>query len=86
IACEPIFDKVCIALDKKLPFYHLDKVAKLGLEANAISETEAALLTKTEIGRKAVIAVDDFDSSELISNKNDTNYLQKKFKRLLEGT
>ena len=86
IACEPIFDKVCKALDKKLPFYHLDKVAKLGLEANAISDTEATLLINTEIGRKAVIAVDDFDSSELISNKNDTNYLQKKFKRLLEGT
>jgi acyl-CoA dehydrogenase len=71
IACEPIFAKVCISLDNKLPFYHLDKVAELGLAANAISATEAALLIRTEQGRKAIIAVDDFDHSELISNKSD---------------
>ena len=71
IACEPIFTKVCISLDKKLPFYHLDKVAELGLAANAISDNEAALLIKTEQGRKAIIAVDDFDHNELISNKID---------------
>jgi acyl-CoA dehydrogenase len=85
IASEPIFEKICIKLDKKLPFYQLDKVAELGLAANAISEAEATLLIKTEEGRKAIISVDDFDNSELISNKNDTNSLQKKFKRLLEG-
>lgn len=74
ITCESIFAKVCIALDKKFPFYHLDKVAELGLAANAISETEAALLIQTEIGRKAIIAVDDFDNSELISNRiNNSN-------------
>ncbi len=71
IDCEPIFTKVCISLDKKLPFYHLDKVAELGLAANAISDNEAALLIKTEQGRKAIIAVDDFDHNELISNKID---------------
>jgi len=65
IACEPIFTKVCLAVDKKLPFYHLDKVAKLGVAADAISEQEAQLLIKTEQGRKAIIAVDDFDASEL---------------------
>ena len=65
IACEPIFTKVCLAIDKKLPFYHLDKVAKLGLAADAISEQEAQLLIKTEQGRKAIIAVDDFDANEL---------------------
>jgi len=69
IACEPIFAKVCIALDKKLPFYHLDKVAKLGLAINAISDAEANLLIKTEKGRKAIISVDDFEHNELISNK-----------------
>lgn len=69
IACEPIFDKLCQKLDKKLPFYNLDNAAKLGLAAKAISETEAALLIKTEQGRKAIIAVDDFDNDELISNK-----------------
>ena len=71
IACEPIFTKVCIALETELPFYHLDKVAKLGLSVNAISATEAALLIKTEQGRQAIIAVDDFDPNELISNKID---------------
>ncbi len=67
IACEPIFAKICTAIDKKLPFYHLDKVAELGLAANAITEKEAKLLIKTEQGRKAVISVDDFDNSELIA-------------------
>lgn len=65
IACEPVFSKVCIAIDKKLPFYQLDKAAELGLAANAISEKEAQLLIKAERGRKLVISVDDFDSSEL---------------------
>ncbi len=67
IACEPIFTKICIAIDKKLPFYHLDKVAELGIVAKAISEQEAQLLIKTEQARKAIIAVDDFDASELIT-------------------
>ena len=67
ITCEPIFTKICIAIDKKLPFYHLDKVAELGIVANAISEKEAQLLIRTEHARKAIIAVDDFDASELIS-------------------
>lgn len=65
IACEPIFAKICKAIDKKLPFYQLDNAAKLGLEANAITEDEAQLLIKAEQGRKAIISVDDFDSNEL---------------------
>jgi len=65
IACEPIFAKVCIALDKQLPFYDLDNAAALGLAANAITEKEAELLIKAEHGRKAIISVDDFDNSEL---------------------
>ena len=70
IACEPIFAKVCIAIDKKLPFYQLDNAAKLGLAANAITEKEAQLLIKAELGRKAIISVDDFDSSELIASSS----------------
>ena len=65
IACEPIFDKICRELGQRLPFYQLDLVAQKGLEANIISEEEAALLTKTEIARKATIDVDDFDSDYL---------------------
>jgi len=68
IACEPIFAKVCIALDKNLPFYNLDNAAKLGLAANAISEKEAQLLINAEQGRKAIISVDDFESDELIAS------------------
>jgi len=67
IACEPVFTKVCLAIDKKLPFYHLDKAAELGLAANAITAKEAQLLIKAEQGRNAVISVDDFDSKELIA-------------------
>jgi len=65
IACEPIFDKICRELGQRLPFYQLDLVAEKGLAANIISEEEAKLLTATEIARKAVIDVDDFDSDYL---------------------
>ncbi len=65
IACEPIFDKICRELGQRLPFYDLDLVAEKGLAANIISEEEAALLTATEIARKAAINVDDFDSDYL---------------------
>lgn len=67
IHCEPIFEKVCRAIDKKLPFYQLDKAAELGLAAKAITKNEAELLIKAEEGRKWVISVDDFDSTELMS-------------------
>jgi acyl-CoA dehydrogenase len=65
IACEPIFKKVCLAIGEELPFYHLDEVARQGLEAKAINELEAELLCKAELGRKAAIDVDDFDTKEL---------------------
>ena len=65
LACEPIFDKVCQAVDEKLPFYRLDLVAEKGLAADAINEDEAQLLRDTEITRKAAIDVDDFDHDVL---------------------
>ncbi|MBA6265712.1 acyl-CoA dehydrogenase FadE [Colwellia sp. Bg11-12] len=65
IACEPIFKKVCQAISVDLPFYKLDEVAQKGLDANAINKVEAELLCKAELGRKAAIDVDDFDSKEL---------------------
>jgi acyl-CoA dehydrogenase len=70
INCEPIFQKVCDALGKKLPFYHLDQVAAQGLAIDAISNDEAQLLIKAEHGRAWTIAVDDFESQE-IENKNN---------------
>ncbi|XQW86378.1 acyl-CoA dehydrogenase FadE [Thalassotalea piscium] len=69
LACEPIFDKICKGVGEKLPFYRLGEVADRGLAANIITEAEAELLRKTEIERLAVINVDDFDNSELISAK-----------------
>ena len=72
LASEPIYDKVCLALGKKLPFYQLDKVAEQGLKVNAITEQEAELLLKAERGRLAVINVDDFDPHELPANKSLT--------------
>ncbi len=65
IACEPIYKKVCKAINKELPFYNLVQAAKLGLEANAITAKEAQILIKAEEGRKIVISVDDFESNEL---------------------
>jgi len=69
INAEPIFDKVCIAVGKKLPFFRFNEVAEMGLAANAITEAEAQLLIKAEKGRKAAIDVDDFDPIELPANK-----------------
>jgi acyl-CoA dehydrogenase len=65
IACEPLYKKVCSALGHKVPFYHLDNIAKQGLALNVLTKKEAELLTKTEVDRKAIISVDDFSSEEL---------------------
>lgn len=70
INCEPIYEKVCLKLNKKLPFYHLDKVAELGLTNNIISKGEAELLTTAEIGRQWVIAVDDFDNKDMTASSS----------------
>jgi acyl-CoA dehydrogenase len=67
IACESSFNKVCKALNEKLPFLQLDKVAEKGLALNVITEQEAVLLKEAEQGRLDVINVDDFDNDELIS-------------------
>ncbi|MEW6984431.1 acyl-CoA dehydrogenase FadE [Colwelliaceae bacterium 6471] len=65
LACEPIFNKICLALDEQFPFYQLDKLADKGLAAKAITEEEAELLRRAEQERLTVINVDDFDSDEL---------------------
>ncbi len=70
INCEPIYERVCRELNKKLPFYQLDKVAELGLTHNIISKVEAELLSTAEIGRQWVIAVDDFDSKAMTAVHN----------------
>lgn len=70
IAVEPIFDKLCKAINEKLPFYNLDKAADRGLAVKAISQAEAELFYRAEKGRKNAINVDDFEPEVLAANKN----------------
>ncbi len=65
IACEPIYEKICQALNFKPNFYQLDKLAEQGLACKAITQQEADLLIRAEKGRLMAINVDDFNSSEL---------------------
>ncbi|WP_199609038.1 acyl-CoA dehydrogenase FadE [Flocculibacter collagenilyticus] len=65
IASEPIFDKICLGLGEKLPFYRLGEVADKGLAAGIITDKEAALLHRAEEGRLRSINVDDFESDYL---------------------
>ncbi|MUK41174.1 acyl-CoA dehydrogenase [Aliivibrio fischeri] len=66
LTAEPIYDRVCKESKQRLPFMQLDRVAKVGLELNIISDKEALLLRKAEKSRLTTINVDDFDPSELI--------------------
>ncbi len=65
IACEPLHKKVCGVSGERLPFMWLDHVAAKGLELNALTEEEADLMKRAEIGRLKSINVDDFDPAEL---------------------
>jgi len=69
MAAEPIYDKVCRVADKRLPFIRLNEIAVLGRKLNAISEEEAELLNRAEVGRLKAINVDDFDPSELVAKE-----------------
>lgn len=65
LAAEPLFDKVCKASGKRLPFMWLDKVAAEGKALGVLSDSEVQLLERAEIGRMKSINVDDFDPAEL---------------------
>jgi len=65
LACEPLYDKVCKAAGKRLPFMWLDKIAAEGKALGVLSEDDVALLERAEIGRMKSIDVDDFDPDEL---------------------
>ncbi|MFV7708527.1 acyl-CoA dehydrogenase FadE [Shewanella algae] len=65
LAAEPLYDKVCKAAGKRLPFMWLDKVAAEGKALGVLSDDEMALLERAEIGRMKSINVDDFDPAEL---------------------
>ncbi|NAW85473.1 acyl-CoA dehydrogenase FadE [Photobacterium halotolerans] len=72
LAAEPLYDRVCQAAGKKLPFMQLDQVADTGLELKAINEDEAELLRRAEAGRLRTINVDDFDPQRLVAGVADT--------------
>ncbi|WP_394150733.1 acyl-CoA dehydrogenase FadE [Vibrio maritimus] len=65
LRAEPVFTKVCKALEQRRPFTQLDKVATLGLEKGIITQEEANLLTTAEAHRLYTINVDDFSPEEL---------------------
>ncbi len=73
LQAEPVFDKVCQALEQRRPFTNLDKVAELGLEQQVIDQQEAALLITAERLRLYVINVDDFKPEQLSANQSLTH-------------
>ncbi|SMY38805.1 acyl-CoA dehydrogenase FadE [Photobacterium andalusiense] len=72
LAAEPIYDRVCQAAKKQLPFMQLGKVATIGLELEVITTEEAELLHQAEAGRLYTINVDDFDPQQLAANPRQT--------------
>lgn len=72
LAAEPLFDKVSKASGKRLPFFHLNEVATLGLELNVITQQEAEVLRTAETSRLFVINVDDFEPEYLAADKSLT--------------
>ncbi|MBO2569422.1 acyl-CoA dehydrogenase FadE [Shewanella algae] len=73
LAAEPLYDKVCKAAGKRLPFMWLDKVAAEGKALGVLSDDEVALLERAEIGRMKSINVDDFDPAELKAQSLEQN-------------
>ncbi|MBR9727248.1 acyl-CoA dehydrogenase FadE [Shewanella intestini] len=69
LAAEPLYDKVCKAAGKRLPFMYLDKIAQQGKELGVLNDAEVELLKRTEIGRMKSVNVDDFDTRVLKANE-----------------
>ncbi len=74
---EPLFERVCKEKGLKLPFFQLDKVAQIGLEAGILSQAEADKLAAVEQSRLDVINVDDFDPADLLAGKAARNSVKK---------
>ncbi|OBT16899.1 acyl-CoA dehydrogenase [Vibrio sp. UCD-FRSSP16_10] len=68
LQAEPIFNKICKALEQRKPFTRLDLIAEQGLQANIISQEEAEILQEAEQHRLRSINVDDFDPEHLPAN------------------
>lgn len=74
---EPLFERACKEKGLKLPFFQLDKVAQMGLEAGILSQAEADKLAAVEQSRLDVINVDDFDPADLLAGKAARNSVKK---------
>lgn len=74
---EPLFERVCKEKGLKLPFFQLDKVAQMGLEAGILSQAEADKLAAVEQSRLDVINVDDFDPADSLAGKAARNSVKK---------
>nr|WP_087506193.1 acyl-CoA dehydrogenase FadE [Neiella marina] len=78
IAAEALVAKVSEAKGEKVPFIWLDRIAEQGLEMGVLSDSEAQLLRRAEVGRMKAINVDDFDSDELVADKSTLPQKQTK--------
>ncbi|KFI11431.1 acyl-CoA dehydrogenase [Vibrio coralliilyticus] len=65
LEAEPVFKKVCKAINERRPFLRLDLIADIGLEKGIIDSADAQLLHKAEEHRLYAINVDDFDPKDL---------------------
>ncbi|KJY75579.1 acyl-CoA dehydrogenase [Vibrio coralliilyticus] len=65
LEAEPVFKKVCKAINERRPFLRLDLIADIGLEKGIIDSADAQLLRKAEEHRLYAINVDDFDPKDL---------------------
>ncbi|USD31889.1 MULTISPECIES: acyl-CoA dehydrogenase FadE [Vibrio] len=65
LEAEPVFTKVCKAINERRPFLRLDLIADIGLEKGIIDSAEAQLLRNAEEHRLYVINVDDFAPKDL---------------------
>ncbi|HAD48713.1 MAG TPA: acyl-CoA dehydrogenase, partial [Idiomarina sp.] len=77
IACEPLHSKICKAAGERFTFTQLDALADRGLELGVISDDEAELLRRTEVGRLRTINVDDFDPADLLAGQAAFDYALK---------
>ncbi|WP_341658814.1 acyl-CoA dehydrogenase FadE [Vibrio sp.] len=71
LQAEPVFNKVCQAIDERRPFLRLDLIADLGLEKGIIDSDDAQLLRDAEQHRLYVINVDDFDPKDLAATPKE---------------
>jgi acyl-CoA dehydrogenase len=65
LQAERIFDRICQVKGHTYPFVQLDKLARICLTEELITQEEADLLTQAEQERLYVIQVDDFSPDDL---------------------